>query len=547
MLPDAEALAATFGRAAKELPGGAPPPTEEDLRRAAAGVAPLLRAAEDPRGWAEDLEPAVHFDPLTAFPAGVPPWPRATGAGPVTGVPGRLEADTRDPRGAEAVSAAYLARIAAQNAALGAFITVCAPDDPQARPGIGPLRGAAIAVKDIVETAGLRTTGGSALRSDRVPTRDAAAWARLRAAGAACVGKTNTQEFAAGTTTENDHFGPARNPHDRSRVAGGSSGGSAVAVAAGLCSGAIGTDTGGSVRIPAACCGVVGFKPTYGRISRAGVYALSWSLDHVGPIAGTVRDAALLFGSMAGADPEDPTTANGPALPPVETLGLPRAGGLRGLRVAVPLGWLQEAGEAAAASGGVPVSADVRRAFARAMELCRDLGAEITEADLGSADFATAVNRLIALPESAAYHARDLRARPEGFGRRVRGRMLAGRFISAEAYLHAQRLRTLLCRRYAAAMSGGAGVAGAHLIACPTLPTVAPALGASAAEGLALLRFCAPFNVVGWPAITLPCGWSAEGLPIGLQLAAAPQADAQLLAVAATVEAGLAAAATPAR
>jgi aspartyl-tRNA(Asn)/glutamyl-tRNA(Gln) amidotransferase subunit A len=520
--------------------------TSRDAAPAASVVVLQLPALLLPRqGPPAAVEPGLRFDPLDAFPSGVPAWPPGGEPVPAAVPPVRpsLAADLADAAGgfrtAAEIAEDYRARIAALDPQLRAFLTVCPPDHPQARPGPGPLHGAAVALKDILETADLETTGGSRLRAGYLPRRDATCWARLRAAGALCLGKTNLTEFAAGPTGENDHYGPTRNPRDPRRVAGGSSGGSAAAVAAGLCGVALGTDTGGSVRIPAACCGVVGLKPTYGRVSRAGVFPLSWSLDHVGPIARTVRDAALCLHAMAGSDPEDPTTWHRPPLPPAETLGLPRPTGLRGLRLGVPVGWLEEGspgGPEAPATGGLPTADAVRAAFARVLDVCRALGAEVVEVDLGSADAATAVNRLIALPESAAYHQPDLQARPEAFGPRVRGRLLSGRLVQAETYLQALRLRTQLCRRYAEVLTGPRGV---QLLVTPTLPTVAPPLGCGPAEALALLRFCAPFNVVGWPAITLPCGEDADGLPVGVQLAAGPFREPELLGAAAALEAAL--------
>ena len=510
------------------LPGSVTP-TPSDLRSAASALSPVLVGLEAENPGA--TEPANRFDPMEAFadhPARA--WPEARGVA-VRGRVGPLERDlaavadgTLD---ADAAGRRYRAA-ATQATPLNAFITLCPADHPQARYGRGSLRGASLAVKDIFETAGLRTTGGSSLRAHEVPSADAACWARLREAGAACIGKTNTQEFAAGSAGENDTFGPMRNPHNPDHVAGGSSGGSAAAVAAALCAGALGSDTGGSIRIPSACCGVVGFKPTYDAVSRQGVFPLSWSLDHVGPIASSVRDAALLLAVMW-----DPT---GPALPSSEELGRPRTGGLAGLRLGVPLRWLDETGHTATATGGLPTTAEVRDAFTRALATCEALGAEVVPVDLGSADLATAINRAIALPESAAYHEPDLRDRPMAFGPLVRPRLQSGRFIAATTYLRALRLRRLWCSHWAQAVRGPQGV---HLIACPTCPRPAPPVGADPIEALSLLRFCAPFNVVGWPAITLPCASTAEGLPLGVQLAAAPGQDAELLAAAAALEAAL--------
>lgn len=533
--PDPALLAALA--ALRGLTGSSRVPTEGDLRRAAASIAPLLPVAAAPEARAWDLEPALSFDPTLPF-ADLPPapWPASAAVphAPRRGAgEGDLVADLATvAAGADPAEIAgrYRAAISARNPELNAFLTLCPADHPQARAGApgGPLRGAAVALKDNIATAGLPTTGGSVQRARFVPGEDAVCWAALRAAGALCLGKTNLHEFAAGTTNENENFGPARNPHDPSRVAGGSSGGSAAAVAAALAPAALGTDTAGSIRIPAACCGVVGLKPTYGWVSRRGVFPLSWSLDHVGPLAGSVRAVGLLLAALGG----ERAVGRGRPAPS----GAARASGLRGVRIGIPWSWLEEAGESAQATGGIPTASVVRIAFARCLEVCRGLGATLVPVDLGSADFATAVNRLIALPESTAWHAPHLEASPARYGERVRGRLLAGGFVSAEAYLQAQRLRALLARRYAAVLAGPAGV---HLIATPTLPLPAPAVGAPPAEGLALLRFCAPFNLVGWPALSLPCGRSPTGLPFGLQLAAAPRADGELLQAAASLEEAL--------
>jgi aspartyl-tRNA(Asn)/glutamyl-tRNA(Gln) amidotransferase subunit A len=514
---------------------------EPDVAACAETLASLDGVWASTGGW--EWEPAAGFDPAAPFretPA--TPWPTAEGTPRAAAAPS-LDADLAAVARGEATPARLLAtyrqRALALQPSLNAFITICPEDHPQARPLAGPsarpLLGAVLAVKDMIATAGLRTTGGSLQRAHWIPVTDAACWASLRAAGAVTVGKTGTHEFAAGTTGENDAFGTVRNPHDGTRVAGGSSSGSAAAVAAGAAAAALGTDTAGSVRIPAACCGLVGFKPTYGRISRQGVIALSWTLDHVGLLTRTVRDAGLLLAVMAGPDPGGPWTV-APHLPTDVPLGLPRDGGLRGLRLAVPWGWLDAQGDAAPASGGLAVAECVRRNFIGTIARLADLGAEVVAVDLGPVDIAVAVNRVIALAESATYHRPYLNGSPERYGARVRPRLLAGRFLLAEEYLGAQRLRSALCRRYATVL---AGPDGAHLVATPTIPLPAPRVGAAHAEGLALLRFCAPFNVLGWPALTLPSGRTPEGLPLGLQLAAAPHREAELLAAAAAVEQGL--------
>ena len=517
--------AARLRRLASGLSGVRPGP--EDLRAVARTLVAVEQVAGQREAWDPALEPATTFTPrgprerpLPGVRTPLPEPPAGSLAADLAAAAAGL-----DP---QALAAPYRERLRSGNAALRAFITPCPPEHPQGGPstGAGPLYGAAVAVKDIIETAGLVTTGGSALRRDHVPQHDAAVWASLRRAGALCLGKTNTHEFAAGTTSANDTFGQVRNPRDISRVSGGSSGGSAAAVAAGMAPAALGTDTAGSVRIPAACCGVVGLKPTYDRVPRAGVFPLSWSLDHVGPIAASVRDVAMLLAVMAGDVP------GVPGLPPGEVAGRPFADGLTGVRIGVPYAWLEEAGPTARATGGRPLTPGVRRCFERALERMRALGAEVVEVDMGSADLAAAVNRTITTAEAAAYHAPDLRTRPAAYGTTVRGRLLAGRFVSAEDYLQAQRLRAALVQRHAELLVGPGAV---HAVATPTLPIPAPPVGAPPAAAMALLRFCAPFNLTGWPALTLPCGLD-RSLPVGLQLAAGPWEDEWLLGLAATLE-----------
>ncbi len=507
-------------------------PSAPDLRRAATTLTALARVSGNPDGWGQDLEPATRFSVRPIGARRTPDPARTALAAPA---PGTLAGDLAAAAGGaslDRLAQPYRERLAALNPTLRAYITPCPADHPQGRPTCtaGTLYGAALAVKDVIETAGLRTTGGSALRADHVPARDAEVWSALRRAGALCLGKTNTHEFAAGTTSANDTYGQVRNPRAPDHISGGSSGGSAAAVAAGMAAAALGTDTAGSIRIPAACCGVVGLKPTYGLVSREGIFPLSWSLDHVGPLARTVRDAAVLLAAMTlPAAPGGAGRARG-------ELAHPFAGGLAGLRIGVPQGWLEERGEAAAATGGLPVSRGVARCFSRALDRMRALGATIIVVELGSADLAAAVNRTITLAESAASYAGDLRARLEGFGPAVRGRLWAGRCVAAEDYLQAQRLRAQLEARYAEVLAGPHGV---DALATPTLPIPVPRVGAPAASAQALLRFCAPFNLVGWPAVTLPCG-SVRGLPAGLQLVAGPWEEDWLLALAASVEAALA-------
>jgi aspartyl-tRNA(Asn)/glutamyl-tRNA(Gln) amidotransferase subunit A len=472
-------------------------------------------------------EPATTFDALRAAgdppPLVVPSPTPARGEGPIAVWGRRLRAAECSP---VELTSRILARIDAENPQRRAYITVdhegalraARAAEAELRAGVdrGPLHGIPVAVKDIVETAGLRTTGGSRLRAEHVPARDAFVVHRLRQAGAVIVGKANTHEFAAGGTGENPHYGSARNPWDPERVAGGSSSGSAVAVAAGLALGAVGTDTGGSIRIPAACCGVVGLKPTYGRVSRAGVFPLAWSLDHVGPMAGSVGDAAALLGVMAGADPEDPASAPWPV--PDFGARLGETASLRGLRLGIPRGWT--------AAGVQP---GVRAAFEGALRALQSLGAELREVDLPEPDALAPVNRAIAFAEGTAYHWADLQQHPELYGADVRARKEAGRLVTGVQYLQAQRLRAQLCRQV------GAILREVDALATPTLPVVAPRFGEATGYGADLIRFTAFVNLLGLPAVSVPCGL-ADGLPAGLQLVGRAFREADLLRVAGAYE-----------
>jgi aspartyl-tRNA(Asn)/glutamyl-tRNA(Gln) amidotransferase subunit A len=439
------------------------------------------------------------------------------------------------------VTQAALARIDELDGRLRAFITVDADAAvAQARavetalarrdaPEPGPLAGVPIAVKDIIRTAGLRTTCGSRILADHIPERDATVVTLLRRAGAVIVGKANTHEFAFGATNINPHYGACVNPWDPRRVSGGSSGGSAVAVATGMAYGALGTDTGGSIRIPAAACGVVGLKPTYGRVSRYGVFPLSWSLDHVGPLARTVADAALLLEVLAGPDPLDPTAVTR-AAPDLKGAVARAADGLRGLRAGVPRAWLDGR-----------IEPGVLGNFQFALTLLEKLGAEIVEVDYPAAGPMMLTNRLLALAEAAAFHTPWLAARSAQYGRDVLARLRLGQYILAGDYLLGQRLRGELARAAAGVM------ARVDVVVTPALPIVAPEFGRDfvswdgeeEAVPDALIRFAAPINVTGQPAISVPCGLAA-GLPVGLQIVGRVFDEETVLRVAAAFEAGAA-------
>ncbi len=427
---------------------------------------------------------------------------------------------------------ACLERIRAVEPKLNAFITVCeaealiqaeAADRRLAGDDAPPLCGIPLGIKDIYATKGVRTTCASRILENFVPTYDATVIARLRAEGAVFVGKANLDEFAMGSSTENSAFGPTLNPYDLDRVAGGSSGGSAAAVAADECLGSLGTDTGGSIREPAAFCGVVGIKPTYSRVSRFGVIAYASSLDQVGPFAKTVRDAAILLRSLAGGDPADSTCSTRPVPDYEEAL----TGDVKGLRVGVPREFFVE--------GMQPEVEDAVRA---ALKHYESMGAGIVEVSLPHTGYAVAAYYLIATAEASAnlerydgirYGVRvdtdnllDLyrKTRARGFGAEVKRRIMLGTFALSTGYydayyLKAQKVRTLIKRDFEAAFER------CDLIITPTAPTTAFKVGEKMADPLQMYLsdiFTISVNLAGLPGMAMPCGYDRQGMPIGLQL-----------------------------
>jgi len=369
----------------------------------------------------------------------------------------------------------------------------------------GPLHGIPIALKDLVLTRGLRTTCGSRILRDWIPNADATVAGRLADAGAILLGKLNLHEFAYGPTGVNPHYGTSRNPWDRHRIPGGSSSGSGVAVAAGLAAGALGTDTGGSVRIPAALCGIIGLKPTYGRVSRAGVIPLAWSLDHVGPMTRTVTDAALLLQVLAGRDPADPSTV---AIP-VPDYRRAMQGEVRGLRLGVPKDLFFER-----------LDPEVRAAVLAAARSLEGLGAIVEEIPLPKIHHAGPASFAIIASEAMAYHEPYLRTRSAEYGDDVRARLVTGQFVLAHQYLKAQRARQVIRAEMDAALMR------VDALLTPTTPIPAPRLeereitvdGVTQDARWWLIRCTRPINVTGHPALSVPCGVTASGLPIGLQL-----------------------------
>ncbi len=416
-----------------------------------------------------------------------------------------------------------LARIEKLNPSLNAFITVMSESAmeqahrAEAEVGGGEWRGALhgvpVALKDLIDTAGVRTTAASALYKDRVPGEDADVVRRLRQAGAVIVGKNNLHEFAYGGSSLVSYFGDAHNPWDVGRIAGGSSGGSAATVVAELAYAAIGTDTAGSIREPAALCGCVGIKPTYGRVSSRGVIPLSTSLDHVGPLAATVEDAAIVLQAIAGYDPADITSADVPVADYVSAL----REGVKGLRVGVPRSYFFD-----------DLDAEVAAAMEHALAGLQSMGAEAREVQL---DVPT--DRMLQAAESYAYHAKNVAKSPELYQAETVRRIRSGEKVSAAEYIQRRREQDE-ARRNIRAIFGEVDV-----LVTPTMPMPAPAIADLKASPdalrpaeLRLLRNTRPFNVWGLPAISVPCGFTPGGLPIGMQIAGAHWREDVVLRVA---------------
>jgi aspartyl-tRNA(Asn)/glutamyl-tRNA(Gln) amidotransferase subunit A len=423
---------------------------------------------------------------------------------------------------------AALARIEADDARINAFITVTATlaraqalqADAERSRGVdrGALHGIPISVKDLFDLEGTPTTAASRVREGHVAETDAVAVARLRAAGAVFVGKTNMHEFALGTTSEDSAFGAVHHPLDPSRSAGGSSGGSAASVIAGMCLATIGSDTGGSIRIPAAVCGLVGLKPAFGELSCEGVYPLSVSLDHIGPLARTVEDARLFYTVLRG------ETAGLDTVAPPAAVGLPPGG----LRLGIPRGYFFD-----------KLQPEVRASFDRALEQLTAAGVVTDIVSVTHAADAPSIYLPICLREGFAVHAPTLETMPDRYTAPVRERFLMGGGISAENEARARAAREVFRQDVEAALGDR------DALVLPTLPIVAPPLGAATVPmetgeepvRTAMLRLTQPFNLSRHPAITLPIAPSPAGLPIGLQLVG--RDTARLLEVAASVERAL--------
>ena len=420
-----------------------------------------------------------------------------------------------------------LEKIAALNPKLNAFITITADEAlQQARHAdreiaggrrIGPLHGVPLSLKDLIDQQGVATTAGSLVRRDHIADCDAVVTARLRDAGAVFVGKTNLHEFAFGTTSEDSGFGPVRNPHDPSRSPGGSSGGSAVAVATGMSLGTIGTDTGGSIRIPAAACGIVGLKPEWGHVSASGVVPLSRQLDHVGPLAASVADAWLLYNALQ--------EHSGQISDSLE------AAPLKGLRFGRLSGYLFDR-----------LDAEVERGVLDTISCLQQRGATIVDVTLPHAEDMAAIYLHLVFGDAAEYHARTLVSRPQDYTTPVRLRLEMARYVLAEDYIRALRGKAVIAHEVDRALNG------VDALVLPSLAIPAPPIGAATmpvkggpdAVRSLMLRCTQPFNLSGHPAISIPCGRTREGLPIGLQLVGHKGRTPALVQVALAAESAIA-------
>jgi aspartyl-tRNA(Asn)/glutamyl-tRNA(Gln) amidotransferase subunit A len=424
-----------------------------------------------------------------------------------------------------------LACIARRNPELNAFLTVTEESarsaarraDEELARGVdrGPLHGVPVALKDVFCTRGVRTTCGSKLFENFVPDYDAAVTEKLAAAGAVLVGKTGMHELAYGITSNNPHFGAIRNPRDISRVPGGSSGGSAAAVASGMVAVAMGSDTGGSIRIPAAFCGIVGLKPTSGRVSRYGVRPLDFSLDHMGPLTATVRDAAVVMNAIAGHDGRDDTSSRRP----VEDYLPPQDVSIAGLRVGRPENFYMDRLEAGVAEA-------IETAFRRA----EALGARVVPVRVPDIAAINVVGRILLMSEASAVMA-PYWDRREEMGPDVLALLDQGRLLAATDYINAQRLRRTMQREF------GRIWGEVDVLFTPAAPIVAPRIGAATVEiegapedvRMAATRFVRAINVLGLPAVSVPCGTAGDGLPVGLQIVGPAFGEAGVLRAAAAL------------
>ena len=429
---------------------------------------------------------------------------------------------------------AHLNRIESLEPILNSFITLLADQametarqaekEIQAGRYRGPLHGIPLGLKDLFYTKRIRTTSGSKIFDTFIPNVDGTVVTKLKEAGTILLGKLNMHPFAYGPTGENQEYGHMHNPWNPELITGGSSGGSGSAAASGQCTLTMGSDTGGSVRIPAALCGLVGLKPTFGRVSRYGLTPLAWSQDHVGPMARSVEDCALAMNAIAGYDPNDPTSMDAP----VPDYSRALTGKIRGLRIGVPKEYFE-----------IPIDSQVKEQFWKAMDRLGELGAVVSEVSWPIFHASMAIASTIQMSEATAYHSDLIKAHGPRIYPPVRLRLEAGFFISAIDYIQAQRARALFYHQSLRLFEK------VDLLAGPTVPVTAFKIGldkvkvgqASVGAISLLTQYTRPFNLNGFPAITLPCGFSDDGLPIGLQLAGRPFEEEMVLRLAHAYEA----------
>ena len=415
---------------------------------------------------------------------------------------------------------AHLERIAALQLSIRAYITVTdeialaearAAEAALLRGDDRPLLGIPVAYKDLYLTAGVRTTAGSRVHETLVPDTTATTVQKLHDAGMVMLGKLSTHEFASGLTPEDHPFPPARNPWNQAHIPGGSSSGSGAALAAGLTIGALGTDTGGSIRGPGSFCGIAALKPTYGRCSRYGVITLSWSLDHAGPMARTCEDVALMLSAMAGYDAKDPASADVPPEDFTAALG----SSIRGMRVGVLRSWYESS-----------ASASVIAAVDAALEVLTGMGAAVRDVDIPHIELVKSA-QVINSAEAYAYHAADLAETPEKYPPLLRSSLSSGALYLAHEYVNAQRARQILKQEVAALLKD------VDVLVTPTFAKTAPTFAQAYADQRRRLSvsYTSLYNMTGLPALSIPCGFDDAGLPIGLQIAGRPFAEATVLQV----------------
>ena len=425
-----------------------------------------------------------------------------------------------------ALTQAHLDRIESTGPALNSFITLLAERaleraetaESEIAGGTyrGPLHGIPIGLKDLYYTKGIRTTVGSRILRDFVPDYDAAVVERFDEAGAVLLGKLQMHEFALGATSVNPHDGPAHNPWDVSRITGGSSGGSGASVAAGQCMAALGSDTGGSIRIPSGLCGIVGMKPTFGLISRHGVHPLSWSLDTVGPMTRSAHDAAIVMNALVGHDSRDPSSAQVPTPDYTEGIG----NGLAGLRIGIPDDFFYDV-----------IDDEVSAAICEAAGVLTELGAEVESCSIPALNHCLGISSVILVTEAAETLFSHIRERPEDIGADVRARLYLGAMTPAVDYIKAQRARNAYNRQLAKAMNTY------DLLLAPTAAIGAPRIdqeyievGGNVENALSLMsRLTRAFNLTGQPTISVPCGFTSDGMPIGMQMAGRMWEDSVVL------------------